>query len=313
MKVHINTENLDLIKEKGVYRIYNSITKESYVGSTWKSFKHRWKQHLSELKKKKHHSILFQEAFNVYGTDNFICEILEVVTDETILLEREAYFIAKFNAIEAGYNRNPNPNRTPMKNKNSREKSSKTHKKFWEDLEKTMSEEEFKAYKLEYMKKCNLGIGKEPWNKGIKMNETQTKNMKKPKVNGVSEKMKEVHKNNAQKFKDRADYIIVYDVNKKWLNTFWCVSDLVAYSESEHNNLPIKIRKKSDPIKLNESKILYHIKDGKLYKGLYFKRAPKSRKLSCANAVNSWKAETEPIMSQAESTLSEGAETTGEV
>lgn len=41
-------------------------------------------------------------------------------------------------------------------------------------------------------------------------------------------------------------------------------------------------------------------------------RAPKSRKLSYANGMNSWKAE-KPIMSQAESTLSEGAETTGEV
>ena len=60
-------------------------------------------------------------------------------------------------------------------------------------------------------------------------------------------------------------------------------------------------------------KIANHIKDGTPYKGLYLKRAPKSWKLSCANAENSWKAESEPIMSRAESTLSEGAETSGEV
>ena len=41
-------------------------------------------------------------------------------------------------------------------------------------------------------------------------------------------------------------------------------------------------------------------------------RAPKSWKLSYANRENSWKAER-PIMSRAESTLSEGAETTGEI
>ena len=46
---------------------------------------------------------------------------------------------------------------------------------------------------------------------------------------------------------------------------------------------------------------------------MYFERAPKSRKLSYANGMNSWKAETQPIMSQAVSTLTEGAETTGEV
>ena len=48
-------------------------------------------------------------------------------------------------------------------------------------------------------------------------------------------------------------------------------------------------------------------------KGLYFKRAPKSWKLSYANAENSWKADQEPIMSRAEGTPSEGAETSGEV
>ena len=59
--------------------------------------------------------------------------------------------------------------------------------------------------------------------------------------------------------------------------------------------------------------LLYFILKEKQYKGLYFKRAPKSWKLSYANAENSWKADQEPIMSRAESTLSEGAETSGEV
>lgn len=44
----------------------------------------------------------------------------------------------------------------------------------------------------------------------------------------------------------------------------------------------------------------------------FFKRVPKDRKLPFANGMNSWKAE-KPIMSQAEGTPSEGAETTGEV
>ena len=60
-------------------------------------------------------------------------------------------------------------------------------------------------------------------------------------------------------------------------------------------------------------KIATHATLGTPYKGMYFERAPKSRKLSYANGMNSWKAETQPIMSQAVSTLTEGAETTGEV
>jgi group I intron endonuclease len=312
MKVRIKAENLNQLKEKGVYRIFNVISHKNYVGSTWKSFKTRWKQHLSKLNTNNHHSHEMQNAFNKYGTDSFVCEILEVITDESKLLEREAYYIEKYDSFYNGYNENPIPSRSPMLNKNSREKSSKTHKEFWENLEKNMSEEELKQYKKEYAEHRGLGEGYTPWNKGTKMSEKQTINMRKPKINGVSKAMKEVHIKNSQKMKDKADYVLVYDSDHKWLNTFWCNSDLVNYSKSEFNNLPMKLRKNGIR-SLDPSKIANHIKDGKAYKGLYFKRAPKSWKLSYANAENSWKAETEPIMSQAESTLSEGAETTGEV
>ena len=124
--------------------------------------------------------------------------------------------------------------------------------------------------------------------------------------------MKEVHRKNSKLVRDRSDYILVYDSNMNWINTFWCMSDLVEYSKSEFNDLPMKLRK-GGVRTLASSQIAIHINDGKLYKGLIFKRAPKSRQLSYANRMNSWKAETEPIMSQADSTLSEGATTTGEV
>ena len=38
--------------------------------------------------------------------------------------------------------------------------------------------------------------------------------MKKPKINGVTQAMKEVHIKNAELIKNRADYILVYDINK---------------------------------------------------------------------------------------------------
>lgn len=311
MKVRINQEQIENLSLRGIYRIFSEQTNKSYIGSTWKTFKSRWKQHLSKLNTNKHHSIELQNAFNKYGTDSFICEILEVVEDETILLEREAFYIEKYDAYHNGYNENPNPSRSPMLNESSCVKSSETHLKIWEDLKNSMSEKEFAEYKRQYAEKRHC-FGREPWNKGKQMSEEQKANMKKPKKNGVSKAMKDVHKANTQRFKDNADYIIVYDLNKKWLNTFWCNSDLVEYSKSEFNDLPI-IESKKGGKTLNNSKIANHIKDGKPYKGLYFMRAPKSRKLSYANAVNSWKAEAEPIMSQAEGTPSEGAETTGEV
>lgn len=312
MKVRIRQENLDDLLKRGIYRIFSENTNKSYVGSTWKSFKARWKQHLSKLNNNKHHSKELQNAFNKYGTDSFICEILEIVLDKQILLDREAYYIEKYDAYHNGYNENPNPSKSPMENESSRIKSSKTHKRLWKNLEESMSPEEFIRYKEEYAKAHGKEKGSEPWNKGIKMTEEQTKKMRKPKTHGVSQAMKDVHIKNAQRFKDKADYIIVYDLNKNWLNTFWCNSDLVNYSKSEFNVLPIKARKGVSN-SLDPSKIANHIKDGTPYKGLYLMRAPKSWKLSYANAENSWKAETEPIMSRAEGTLSEGAETSGEV
>lgn len=311
MKVHINQENLDNLQKRGIYRIFTKEGK-SYVGSTWKSFKSRWKQHLSKLKTNNHHSKELQNYFNKYGTDSLSCEILEIVEDEKILLDRESYYIEKYNAFENGFNENPTPSCSPMLNENSCQKSSETHKKLWEDLKNSMTEGEFEQYKKEYALKRGLYKGMKAWNKGIKMTEEQTANMRKPKKNGVSAAMKEVHKRNSQRFKDLADYVIVYDINKKWINTFWCNSDLVTYSKSEFNNLPMKLKKNGTRF-LDPSKIANHIRDGKAYKGLYLKRAPKSWKLSYANAVNSWKAESEPIMSQAEDISSEGAETTGEV
>ena len=312
MKIIIKQENLSQLNQRGIYRIFCSETNKSYIGSTWKSFKSRWKQHLSKLNNNKHHSKEMHNAWNKYGTDSFSCEILEVVNDESVLLEREAFFIEKFDSFNNGYNENPDPSRSPMLNESSRKKSSETHKQLWENLKKSLTEEEFEAYKKEYAEKRGLGDGHIPWNKGITMTEEQTKNMRKPKVNGVSPKMKEVHIKNKQLAKDRADYIIVYDAKHKWLNTFWCNSDLVEYSKSEFNDLPLKVRKGGNNY-LDPSKIANHIKDGKAYKGIFFKRAPKSWKLSYANAENSWKAEAEPTMSQAEGTPSEGAETTGEV
>lgn len=151
-----------------------------------------------------------QNAFNTYGTNAFTCEIL--VKDESILLEREAYYIDKYYTYTEGYSENPNPSRSPMLNKNSCKKSSETHKQLWKKLEESMTPEEFEKYKQEYAAKRGMAKGHKIWNKGIKMSEEQTKNMHKPRIHGVSKAMKDVHIKNAQRNKDRSDYIIVYDL-----------------------------------------------------------------------------------------------------
>ena len=81
MKIKISQENLGDLSKRGIYRIFSKETNKSYIGSTWKSFKSRWKQHLSKLNTNKHHSKELQNAINKYGTDSFVCEILEILLD----------------------------------------------------------------------------------------------------------------------------------------------------------------------------------------------------------------------------------------
>ena len=312
MKVKIKSEEIDNLKLKGIYRIYNTKNNMVYIGSTWKSFMSRFKQHVSKLKTQHHQCKSLQQDWNTYGTDCFVCEILEIVEEKDILLDRESFYIAKYDSYNNGYNENPNPNFSPMLNESSCIKSSETHKEWWKKKKEELSPEEYEKFIKEYSEKRGFYKGKEAWNKGIKMTEEQTKNMHKPRKNGVSAAMKEVHMKNAQRIKDKADFIVVYDLNKNWLNTFWCSSDLVEYSKSEYNNLPLKLRSNGRKT-LDPSKIANHCTDGTPYKGIYLRRAPKDWKLPYANGTNSWKAESGPIMSQVEDTSSKGAETTGEV
>jgi hypothetical protein len=61
----------------GIYTITNLINSKIYVGSTSKSFKYRFKEHIRTLKTNKHRNSRLQNAWNKYGKENFVFEILE--------------------------------------------------------------------------------------------------------------------------------------------------------------------------------------------------------------------------------------------
>ena len=308
--MNIEVEKIENLKLKGIYSITNINDNKIYIGSTFKSFIGRFKQHCNKLNQNKHPSLYLQNAWNKYGENSFIFRIVEVINEKDLLLDREKFYIEKYNSFENGYNLNPNPNTSPMFNIKSRLKSSLTHKKIWEERKQNLSEEDYNNICKKYVHSYE----KIPWNKNIQMLEHQKVNMRTPKKNGISDKMKQTFLNNSISAYHKADYILVYDNKNNWVNTFYNVRDLVEYSKSEYNNLPIIPSKGKERFgkKLDYCKILNHIKNKTHYKGLLLSRAPKSWKLSYANGMNSWKA-TQPIMSQAVSTLTEGAETTGEV
>lgn len=58
-------------------------------------FSQRKGMHLYQLNNNKHHSRYLQNAWDKYGKDNFIFEIIEYVDDPNLLLEREQFYLNK--------------------------------------------------------------------------------------------------------------------------------------------------------------------------------------------------------------------------
>ena len=102
----------------GIYVITNIVNGKFYVGSTT-NFDKRWISHKRQLKANKHHNIMLQRAYNKYGLENLVFDILEESNDDILLLEQsylvvfvgqpDCYNIAKHSS--GGDNLTNNPNR----------------------------------------------------------------------------------------------------------------------------------------------------------------------------------------------------------
>lgn len=78
----------------GIYGIRNLINNKIYIGQSI-HIKTRWEQHRSALKHKTHENRHLQAAWDKYGKDNFIFEILEECL-QSDLNEKETYWKLKF-------------------------------------------------------------------------------------------------------------------------------------------------------------------------------------------------------------------------
>lgn len=84
------------MKLSGIYQIQSIIKPERiYIGSSIDITK-RWKEHLRNLNKNKHHSIKLQNHYNKYTKEDFIFIVLEVCIPE-FLIVREQYYINSLN------------------------------------------------------------------------------------------------------------------------------------------------------------------------------------------------------------------------
>lgn len=133
----------------GIYRIYCKSEDKSYIGKSI-NIEERWKQHLYELKKGNHINNKLQKVFNKYGKDNFEFSILKEIDDYYEIAYYESYYAEKFNAFNKGYN--------IAKLFNSQD--IKYILKNLKDLSKEW---------LSILKENSKRIGKEKWNREIKL------------------------------------------------------------------------------------------------------------------------------------------------
>lgn len=89
-------------KKSGIYQIRNLVNGKIYVGSSI-NLHVRELSHFNSLKRNDHANEKLQRAYNKYGLDKLIFEVLEYVEKDK-LLEREQYYIDTLNAVNEGYN-----------------------------------------------------------------------------------------------------------------------------------------------------------------------------------------------------------------
>ncbi len=86
----------------GIYRIYNRVSKKSYVGQA-SNLRRRLGTHLRRLKQSSHSQPVLGKAFSKYGPEFWSFEVVETCP-RTRLTEREQHHVEVFKGLTDGYN-----------------------------------------------------------------------------------------------------------------------------------------------------------------------------------------------------------------
>lgn len=86
-----------------IYKIINKINKKVYIGQTIKTFKERFKRHMSDSLNYRIDT-KFSRAIRKYGQNNFIGYIIDTAITQEELDEKECYWIKYYDSVNKGYN-----------------------------------------------------------------------------------------------------------------------------------------------------------------------------------------------------------------
>ena len=82
----------DIPKNCGIYKIYNVITNDFYIGSAV-NLRYRFSKHIKQLEQQKHFNPILQNSWNKYGKENFNFEIIEILQNKQEILLREQFYL----------------------------------------------------------------------------------------------------------------------------------------------------------------------------------------------------------------------------
>ncbi len=95
--------SLSISPTPGIYKITCIKNGRIYIGSSI-NVQRRWLEHKRELNKKDHHNIHLQRAWNKYGAQHFIFQVIEYCGQDE-LFNREQYWLDKLQPFECvGFN-----------------------------------------------------------------------------------------------------------------------------------------------------------------------------------------------------------------
>jgi len=169
------------VRQSGIYKITNKINGKSYIGKTVDLHK-RIVTHLWRLENGTHPNPHLQRAFDKYGKNRFVFEVLERCREED-LSDKEMFFINKYNSFGNGYNltaggdgaagrklkeetktRISQANKGRKRTKEQREKISEAGKKLW-------SNPKYREKMMKRPKPTSV------WNKGRRHTEEEKKHL----------------------------------------------------------------------------------------------------------------------------------------